>query len=141
MRRLCFALATLLLVSLSVATRLDAQAPPADFVAARNQREQARATRNAAVFERLTTDNFVVVDPMGRLGDKKERLERLGRAGGVAPFVATPRLNERVAVYNGDTVVLYWQQQTPEGLEHVTEIWVREAGQWKAAAAHVSRVP
>jgi hypothetical protein len=95
------------------------------------------------VFERMTTDGFVIVDVMGRLGDKKERLERMGRggrAGRGGPFVATTKMNERVSVYNGDTVVLYWQQKAPEGLEHVTEIWVREAGQWKVAAAHVSRV-
>ena len=118
-----------------------AQNPPAEFWAARHEREQARAKRDSATFERLTTDGFVVIDPAGRLGDKKERAERLGRAGGAAPFVPAERLNERTAMYNADTVVLYWQQKAPTGLEHVTEIWVREAGQWKAAAAHVSRVP
>jgi hypothetical protein len=125
----------------SAAPAAPGQNPPAEFWAALQERDQARATRNPATFERLTTDGFVVVDPQGRLGDKKERAGRLGQAGGAAPFVPAARLNERTTVYNGDTVVLYWQQQAPAGLEHVTEIWVREAGQWKAAAAHVSRVP
>jgi hypothetical protein len=142
MRRLFLSAATLLVIGLAVPARVGAQAPPPDFWAAQKQREQARATRDRATFDRLTTDGFIVVDAMGRLGDKKERLERMGRAGGGGrggPFVATQKMNERVSLYNGDTVVLYWQQNAPEGLEHVTEVWVREAGQWKVAAAHVAR--
>lgn len=141
MRHLSCSLATLVIVTFSIVARVDGQTPPPDFLAARNQREEARANRDRATFERLTTDGFVVVDGMGRIGDKKERAERLTRGGGgPGPFVATERLNERIAMYNGDTVVLYWQQKAPGGLENVTEMWVRDAGQWKCASAHVSQV-
>ena len=129
-----------------VAIAAHAQAPPStptpDFWAARTEREQARVTANQAVFERMTTDAFFVVDPTGFIGDKKERLGRMARRGGAGrggAVVPRPKLNERATVYNGDTVVLYWQEKGPEGLEHVTETWVREGGQWKVAAAHVSR--
>jgi len=125
-------------VVLLCAAPASAQNPPPEFRTAYAQREEARAKRDRATFERLTTDSFVVVDPAGVIGDKKERAERLGRAGGPGPFVTSDRMNERTAIYNGDTVVMYWQQKTPTGIQNLTEIWVKEGGQWKCAAAHVS---
>jgi hypothetical protein len=48
-------------------------------------------------------------------------------------------LDERTAMYNNDTVLLFWQQNTPNGIMNFMETWVKDGGQWKCAAAHVSR--
>jgi hypothetical protein len=150
MPRILTSPAPFLLLAIAVVANADAQtqsaaraaqSPPPEFWAARNEREQARATRNAAVFARLTTDDFIVIDPAGQFADKKDRLERMARAGGPGPFVATERLNERVAMYKGDTVILQWQQKAPDGLQNVTEVWLLDGGQWKCAAAHGSPAP
>ena len=117
-----------------------AQNPPQDFLTARAQREEARAKRDRATFERLTTANFVVVDQLGRIENRTQRADRLARGEGPGPIV-TPHNNARTAVYNNDTVVLFWQENTPAGVQDVTEIRVKDGGQWKVAAAHVSQPP
>jgi hypothetical protein len=133
-------IATACVVALLSAASAAAQNPPQEFWTARTQRDEARARRDRAAFERLTAANFVVVDQMGRVENRSERAERLARPG-PGPIVTTQRSNERTAMYNNDTVVLFWQENGPAGPQNVTEIWVKDDGQWKVAAAHVSQPP
>jgi hypothetical protein len=128
-------------IGLLVASVASAQNLPRDCVTARAQREEARVKRDRATFERLTTADFVVVDQLGRIENQKERAERLARPGGGPGPVVAPRTEERTAIYNNDTIVLYWQENTANGIQNVTEIWVKDGGQWKVAAAHVSQPP
>lgn len=124
-------------ISVSAAS---AQNLPADFVKARNERVEALAKGDRATFDKLTTANFVVADAMGRVESKAERAERVvppqnpPQGGGPAQ-----RMNEHTAMYNKNTVVLFWQQMGGNGTMNFMETWVKEGGQWKCAAAHVSR--
>jgi len=117
-----------------------AQTVPADFTKARNERVEALAKGDKAGFDRLTTANFVVVDPAGRVENKTERMGRVTPVASPNPGALNPqRTNERTVLYNNDTVVLFWQQMTPQGVQNFMETWVKDGGQWKCAAAHISR--
>jgi hypothetical protein len=133
--------AMLLLAAVSVSTA-SAQSAPAEFNEARTQRMDALFKGDRATYERLTTENFVTVDPEGRVENKAERTGRITPPAtprtGPNPLMSG-RLNERIAVYNNDTIVVFWQTKTPNGMQNFMETWVRENGQWKCAAAHVSR--
>jgi hypothetical protein len=117
-----------------------AQDIPADLTQARAERRESMIRGNPAAFDKLTAASFVSVDQTGRVENKAERASRV-----VAP--ATPpqgplappqRLNERISMFNNDMVVFFWQQTMPQGLQTFTETWVKENGQWKCAASHVS---
>jgi hypothetical protein len=123
-------------------TTAAAQSVPAEFNEARTQRMDALFKGDRATYERLTTESFVTVDPEGRVENKAERSGRIMPPAtprtGPNPLMSG-RLNERFAVYNNDTIVVFWQTKTPNGVQNFMETWVRENGQWKCAAAHVSR--
>ena len=140
MRATCV-LATVVVAGLLSVASAYAQNPPQEFWTARTERDEARSKRDRLTFERLTAAKFVVVDQTGRVENRTERAERLARLGGPGPIVTTQRTNERTAMYNNDTVVLFWQENGPSGMQNVTETWVRDDGQWKVAAAHVSQSP
>lgn len=142
MKCLRAALAAMLMVAGGFVTTAAAQSVPAEFNEARTQRMDALFKGDRATYERLTTENFVTVDPGGRVENKAERAGRINPPAtpptGPNPLMAG-RLNERFAVYNNDTIVVFWQTKTPNGMQNFMETWVRENGQWKCAAAHVSR--
>jgi hypothetical protein len=116
-----------------------AQSLPADFLKAREERIAALANGDRAAFDRLTTAGFVVADPGGRVENKAERGARVTPPANPPQNPPAPRINERSAIYNNDTVLLFWQTKTANGVQNFMETWVREGGQWKCAAAHISR--
>jgi hypothetical protein len=136
------ALAAILMLLGAFVTTAGAQTIPAEFEQARTQRMDALFKGDRATYERLTTENFVTVDPGGRVENKAERTARINAPAtpptGPNPLMAG-RMNERTAMYNNDTIVVFWQTKTPNGMQNFMETWVRENGQWKCAAAHVSR--
>jgi hypothetical protein len=118
----------------------NAQDIPADLTQARADRREAMIRGNPANFDKLTAASWVSVDAAGKVENKAERASRI-----VAP--ATPpqgplappqRLNERISMFNNDTVIFFWQQTVAQGLQNFTETWIRENGQWKCAAQHQS---
>jgi hypothetical protein len=119
-----------------------AQNVPAAFTEARNQRMDAIFKGDRATFERFTTDNFVTIDPEGRVETKVERASRITPPAtprsGPNPLMSG-RQNEHISMYNNNTLVLSWQTQTPNGTQNFMETWVLDSGQWKCAGAHVSR--
>ena len=137
--RIPSAAAAVLAATLSVSSAY-AQDIPADLTQARADRREAMIRGNPANFDKLTAATWISVDPTGKIENKADRASRI-----VAP--ATPpqgplappqRLNERISMFNNDTVIFFWQQTMPQGLQNFTETWVKENGQWKCAAQHQS---
>ncbi len=139
MRLPCVVTAAILagLVGVSVAF---AQDLPADLTQARSDRREAMIRRIPAAFDRLTAEAFVVVDQTGRVENKAERAARIIPLATPpqGPLAPPQRLNEHTAMYNDDTAIFFWQQNTQRGLQNFMETWVKEDGQWKCAATHVS---
>lgn len=138
MRLTSIASATLIAGVLSVSAAT-AQSLPADFVKARNERVEALAKGDRATFDKLTTDTFVVADAMGRVETKAQRAERVVPPQNPPQGGPAQRMNEHSAMYNNNTVVLFWQQMGGNGTMNFMETWVKDGAQWKCAAAHVSR--
>jgi hypothetical protein len=134
-----YAITVALAVGLMFASVASAQQMPADFLKARGERIDALAKGDKAAFDRLTTANFVVTDPTGRVENKSERGARVVPPS-TPPGPAAPREKETMAMYNNDTIVLHWSTTQQGATNHFTETWVKDGGQWKAAAAHISRV-
>jgi hypothetical protein len=114
------------------------QTMPADFLKARQERNDSLDKGDKATYERLTASGFVVTDPTGRVENRAERVARVVPPQN--PPTPAPRLNETMTMYNNDTIVLRWSTAVGGGQMHFTETWVKEGGQWKCAAAHLSRV-
>jgi hypothetical protein len=115
---------------------------PAELTKARAERGAAMAAGDRAVFDKLTTEQFYVVDPTGRVENKAERGARVvpptnpGRGGGPAPLI-----NEKVSLYNNDMAVATWDANQGGAVTHFMEIWVKDGGQWKCAAVSLNRPP
>jgi hypothetical protein len=97
---------------------------PADLQQAMQERDEAVFNADSATWDRLTADEFTVVDPSGRFMTKAERLGRL-----MAPAEATPLEHVQIRRY-GD---IYVRRFLTSGL-WVLDIWVREPGGWRVVA-------
>lgn len=124
---------------------VSAQSVDPAFQKARQERNAAMRTGDMDAFNKYTTDNFLVVDPTGRVENKQERGARVAAAknnpppagGGGQPQL----LDEKIDVY-GNSVVLNWHAPGPQAREmHFTEVWVKQDGTWKCATAHISMDP
>ena len=140
--RAMYVAATVLTASLISASMVSAQNVPAELTKARQERGDALAKGDRAVFDKLTTEQFYVVDPTGRVENKAERGARVvppanpGRGGGPAPLI-----NEKVSVYNNDMAVATWDANEGGAVTHFMEVWVKDQGAWKCAAVSVNRPP
>jgi hypothetical protein len=103
-----------------------AEIPP-DLQQAIRERDEAVAKKDAATWDRLTTADFTVVFPDGRLMKKAERLAQLK---GQKPEVPTKPQQEQFTRY-GDTVI----RRTQEGDALWIEVWVKDGQAWRVAAA------
>jgi hypothetical protein len=119
---------------------LFAQNLPADLIKARVDRRESMIRGDAAVFDKLTSANYVSYDQTGRVETKAQRASRLQAPATPpqGPIAPPDRLNEHISMFNNDTVVFYWQQMTPQGLGNFMETWVKENGQWKCAGSAFS---
>jgi Domain of unknown function (DUF4440) len=138
-------MAVFLLFPISASVALAQSVPPA-FQKAREARDKAIQTANVAVYDKYSTANFIVVDPTGiprTLADQNARFKAQAQRGGAqAPAQMPKRMDERIDMYNNDTIVLNWAQENPQGgTARITEVWVKEKGTWKCACARASLVP
>ena len=117
-----------------------AQNLPADLTQARADRREAMIRGNPAAFDKLTAAQWVSVDPAGHVETKADRASRIVAPATppTGPLAPPQRLDERISIFNNDTVVFFWQQTMPQGLQNFTETWVKENGQWKCASSHQS---
>ena len=103
---------------------------PQDLQQAMRTRDQAVAQADAATWDRLTTDDFIVVGPDGKLMTKPERLVGIRQQ---KPRTPSPHLQEEVRVY-GDAAVQRFQDSDSVW---VIILWVKQARGWRAAAAQI----
>ena len=124
---------------------VSAQSVDPAFQKARDERNKSIQTADAAVYDKYSTDNFIVIDPLGNvrtLADQNARFKAQSSRPPAAQAQAQPeRMEERTDVY-GDTIILNWAQKNNQGaINRFTEVWVKQNGIWKCAVAHASTAP
>ena len=104
-----------------------------------SEREWAEsvATGETAILENILADDFVGVDPKGRVYDKAAMLSETKDA---PKYFVSNRLNQVKVRFFGDTVVAQgdetWERRTGERGRFVwTDTWVKRNGKWQIVAA------
>jgi hypothetical protein len=131
----------LILSSLGTAT-LTAQVP-ADLREAMTARRQAVATADAGAWNKLTTDDFTVVTPDGHLLTKAERLAQMRQlhvqtVAVLGEFIGTPAEPRSTPTVEQEHITRYGESFVHRFRADGTwilEVWVRDAGAWRVAAA------
>jgi len=95
------------------------------------------ASGDASVVERILANDFIGVDPHGRLYDKAKMISET-REG--QKFFASNHLNEVKIRFYGDTAVAQgsesWERRTGERGRFVwTDTWIHRNGRWEIVAA------
>ena len=121
---------TLLFTVLAV-TQAQTRVPP-DLRKAMDQRIAAVAQADVATWDRLTANNFVLIQPDGTTRTKAERLVQLRAA---QPGPATVVTHEHVLMLGNTAVQRY---QTPG--TWVLTIWTMNRGTWQVTLAQASPV-
>lgn len=121
---------TLFLAVLAV-TQAQTRVPP-DLRKAMDQRIAAVSQADVATWDRLTADNFVLIQPDGTTRTKADRLVQLRAA---QPGPATVVTNEHVLMLGNTAVQRY---QTPG--TWVLTIWTMNRGMWRVTLAQASPV-
>lgn len=118
--------------------RTTAAQVPAALREAMKARDLAVAKADAATWDRLTTEDFTVVTPDGKLFNKAERLARLKQQ---KPDTLRPVLDEKITRH-GDVVVRRIRRPAGAGAGEVwiMDVWVRGPRGWRVAAVQVTPV-
>jgi len=130
---------TLFAIVVLCTSNVRAQSLDPAFQKARALRDNALYNGDVAIYERYTTDRFIVVDPTGiRLMEEQRArvIETKQHPLGPPP----PRHDEKIDVYGG-MIILNWNQDAGGKPLDIMEIWIKENGTWKCAAAHASFPP
>jgi hypothetical protein len=117
---------------ISFAGRLAAQSP-ADLLKAARDRDQAVDKADASAWDRLTTEDFTLVDETGRLLTKAERIAELRKQKPDSSL--SPCQQEQIKMYS-DTAV----RRCLDSGVRVIEVWVKSTAGWRAAAVQVTTV-
>jgi len=104
-----------------------------------SEREWAEsvATGDTSALERILADDFIGVDPKGRVYDKAQMIADTREA---PKFFVSNHLNEVKVRFYGDTAVAQgdetWERRNGERGRFVwIDTWVRRNGQWRIVAA------
>lgn len=103
---------------------------PADLQKTMDERDQAIAKVDAVTWDRLTADDFTLVDETGTFMTKAQRLAQF-KTQKPSPFTAPQRV--QVKRY-GDSYV----RRFLSGDIWVLDIWVRQPSGWRVAAVQVT---
>jgi uncharacterized protein DUF4440 len=110
------------------------------------QLSDALVKEDAAVLDRLWSNDLVFTFPNGKVSSKAERLA--GQKSTTQPSQST-NLNDQVKVYlYGNTAVVTvlstWRgnagAQEYSDQYQATHVWVKQQGRWQLVAAHVSQL-
>jgi len=110
------------------------------------QLSEALVKQDAAILDRLWSNDLVFTFPNGKVSNKAERLA--GQKPPDQPSQST-NLNDQVKVYlYGNTAVVTvlstWRgkagAQEYSDQYQATHVWVKQQGRWQLVAAHVSQV-
>jgi uncharacterized protein DUF4440 len=121
------------MLSCLVSTTTIAQVP-ADLREAMRARDEAVAKADAATWDRLTADDFTVVQADGILMTKAERLAQFKTQQAMTP---QPARQEQIKQY-GDIFVRRALVHVRSGDAWVLDIWVKDARGWRVAAVQVT---
>jgi len=108
-----------------------ADAPP-ELREAIRERLAAVWKKDAAAWDRLTTEDFTMVGPEGLLMTKAKRLAAL-KSEKLEPVHEVKR--EQLSVYGSNAV-----HRFVDGHEWVLEVWVYQHSKWRVTAAQVNFV-
>jgi ketosteroid isomerase-like protein len=104
-----------------------------------NERQWAEsvATGDTSVIDRILADDFVGVDPTGRLYNKQQMIADTRNA---PKYYVSNRLNDVKVRFYGDTAIAQgsetWEKRTGERGRFVwTDTWIRHNGRWQIVAA------
>jgi len=120
-----------LLIAVLAVTQAQTRVPP-DLRRAMDQRIAAVSQADVPTWDRLTAENFVLIQPDGTTRTKAERLAALRAA---QPGPAAVVTNEHVLMLGNTAVQRY---QTPG--TWVLTIWTMNRGTWRVTLAQVSPV-
>jgi ketosteroid isomerase-like protein len=107
------------------------------IVESERQWAESVATGDSSVVERILADDFVGVDPKGRLYDKAKMITDTRDA---RQYFASNHLNEIKIRFYGETAIAQgdesWERRTGERGRFVwTDTWIRRNGRWQIVAA------
>ena len=109
------------------------------IIESERQWAESVATGDASVVERILADDFVGVDPKGRLYDKATMVSDTHDAPN---YFVSNRANEIKVRFYGDTAVAQgsetWERRTGDPLRGRfvwTDTWLRRNGKWQIVAA------
>ena len=116
-----------------------------ELIAVAHDWDRAMVGNDAEAIGRYMADDWVIIGPDGRVGDKATFLG-LVRSGALTHDVMTSE-DFRVRVY-GDTAVVTargvsggrYQEQPFREVERCSCVFVRQAGQWRCVLTHLSRL-
>ena len=146
-------LTIVLLLSLSAFTYADLKAdhPPQDktteqqLISLKREIGKAYVRRDLAALERIYADDYTVTDSVGAKSGKAQEIERM-KSGSVV-YESTSYDDVTVRIY-GDVAIVAGRGTVKgrgkDGAFHrqyfSTNVFVKERGQWRAVAAHISGV-
>ena len=107
---------------------------PAELQTAMKQRADALQRGDAATWDRLTADSFMVVAANGRLQSKADRLAQI-KAG--RPNGPSSAEHETVQMYGTNAVQRF--QSTRDGI-WVAFVWTKERSGWRVAYAQLTPI-
>ena len=95
------------------------------------------ATGDTSAIERILADDFIGVDPKGRLYTKQEMIDETRNA---PKYFVSNRLNEVKVRFYGSTAIVQgsetWEKRSGERGRFVwTDTWLRRNGRWQIVAA------
>ena len=107
------------------------------IVESERQWAESVATGDPSVVERILADDFLGVDPKGRLYDKAKMIADTRNA---QQYFVSNRLNEVKVRFYGDTAIAQgdesWERRSGERGRFVwTDTWIRRNGRWQIVAA------
>jgi ketosteroid isomerase-like protein len=113
--------------------------PP--VTAAERERADAIARHDAAAYNQLTSDDLFVVDRMGRLATKTERL--IGVMGGESVSAENGEQDIDIRRFGDLAIVIgrsVWHDAERERQDYFSRIWMRQQDRWRLVAAHTTDV-
>jgi len=141
------ALTVLLIVAATAGAGAPAQSVESQIRGLENELNAALSAADARAIDRLWAEDFVFVDPSGRIANKAQRMANLPPPDRTAPALISTVDDLQIRVYADSAVAIVkttWRGSIG-GKAIVdpyvaTHVWVHSADQWRLASAHVSQV-
>jgi hypothetical protein len=107
-----------------------AQVPP-DLQKAMSERQKAIQSADATTWDRLTSNDFTLVNAAGRFLTKAERLAALKQQK--PPTTPTSRSQEQIKVYGNTAIERY-----RTGNLWVIQVWIKQPQGWQVVATQTT---